>query len=278
MLNSQKWTFSNTLHSSLSICPADYSILWYKINSLSVWMGNHPEGIVCLFLVAFPLSTLCHPLLISFFDPHCLSFCLCLPIFISLSKCATVSSFALRDWSSYQGELFMATMNKRCCAVSNDSGLIWKQSEIFGQKRIEWSVFTSLLFANTCQWNQLQRRPMRLWGVEEKRKKVRRNENKKQIWGNERECKWNKGLKFNLYLLFSPIFLFIVYNVTTINSEPLRDVQVSLWNANGMVNRCVTTIYFILHSEDKIWGVNASWVTFWPIPLQHTHECLCQKP
>lgn len=155
-------------------------------------MGNHPEGIVCLFLVAFPRSMLCHPLLISFFDPNCLPFCLCLPIFISLSKCATVSSFALRDWSSYQGELFMSTMNKRCCAVSNDSGLIWKQSEIFGQRRIEWSVFASLLLANTCQWNQLQRRPTRLWGEEEEGQEKR--ELKKQIWGKEREQKWRNKI------------------------------------------------------------------------------------
>lgn len=80
----------------------------------------------------------------------------------------------------------MVTMNKRCCGVSNDSGLIWKQSEIFGQCGLSdqcspaccWQTHVS---ETSCQEDPRghRLREGRRGEVEEK--------------GQEKLAKWNNG-------------------------------------------------------------------------------------
>lgn len=120
--------FKCTLNNTLKSLPArSYSMSYWihmkcepqktltiPFNTLLVWVVKHPYGIFpllfsclcCFYVMSVEL------LLITFFDPHCPSIHFALSVFFSpsqsiftyLSKCATVSSFALRDWSSYQGE------------------------------------------------------------------------------------------------------------------------------------------------------------------------------
>lgn len=178
-------------------------------------------------------------------------------------------------------------MNKRCCGVSNDSSLIWKQSEIFGQQRIEWSVFAGLLLANTCQWNQLSGRPTRAGERREDGKgPEKRAKSEKKIEGMWRN--WEKWDKKMMVKVFSLIFWCQSSIQTTcyILTRRVSGVQVWLWRAgNGTANSGINTtirgdnrvsttcLYFpeaLGEDERRAADVNASWVTVRPDPAHRT--------
>lgn len=98
----------------------------------------------------------------------------------------------------------MADMNKKCRGVSNDSLLIWKHSEIFGQKRIEWSVLPVSCWQTCVSETRLPGRPVGTpWEEEEGPEPCKAKQEVKGEYTLTR-----KGFKISTILFFSvePIF------------------------------------------------------------------------